>query len=226
MDSSTVFSPAPYIDHTLLKPETTSDQVRTLCEEAVEFGFASVCVPPVFVPLAADLLYGSGVAAGTVVGFPFGYVSAAVKVFEAAHAVAAGATELDMVTHLGAALDDRLPDIEEEIRQVVEAAKGAVVKVIIECCCLTSPLMEALVERVVGGGAGYVKTSTGFAAGGATVEDVGLLVKAARGRVGVKAAGGIRDWETYRALIEAGASRIGTSAGVKIFKQWREEKKV
>jgi len=217
-----VISPAHYIDHTLLKAETTADQIRALCEEAVEFGFASVCVPPVFVPLAADLLYGSDVAAGTVVGFPLGYVPAAVKAFESSRAVASGATELDMVIHLGAAVSGRLEDVEEEIRQVVKAAGGAVVKVIIECCCLTSPLKEALVECVVRGGAGYVKTSTGFAANGATVDDVRLLARAARGRIGVKAAGGIRDWEGFRALIEAGASRIGTSAGVKIFDQWRD----
>jgi deoxyribose-phosphate aldolase len=215
-------SPASYIDHTLLKPETTADQIRALCEEAVEFGFASVCVPPVFIPLAADLLYGSDVAAGTVVGFPLGYVPAAVKAFEASHAVTAGATELDMVIRLGAALDGRLPEVEEEIRLVVEAARGALVKVIIECCCLTLPLKEALVERVVRGGAGYVKTSTGFAAGGATVADVRLLAGAAKGRIGVKAAGGIRDWEGCRAMIEAGASRVGTSAGVKILEQWQD----
>jgi deoxyribose-phosphate aldolase len=219
-------NPAPFIDHTLLKPETTADRIRALCEEAVEFGFASVCVPPVFVPLAAALLYGSEVAAGTVVGFPLGYVPSAVKAFEASRAVAAGATELDMVIHLGAALDGCGPEIEDEIRQVVEAAGGAVVKVIIECCCLAPSLMESLVECVVRGGAGYVKTSTGFAAGGATVRDVQLLSRAARGRIGVKAAGGIRDWEGCLAMIEAGASRIGTSAGVKIFEQWRDGKQV
>jgi deoxyribose-phosphate aldolase len=217
-----VTSPAPYIDHTLLKPETTADQIRALCEEAVEFGFASVCVPPVFVSLAADLLYGSEIATGTVVGFPLGYVPPAVKAFESSRAVAAGATELDMVIHLGAALSGHLEEIEGEIRQVVESARGALVKVIIECCCLPLPLKEALVECVVRGGAGYVKTSTGFAAGGATVADVRLLAGAAKGRIGVKAAGGIRDWEGCRAMIEAGASRVGTSAGVKILAQWQD----
>lgn len=214
-------SPAPFIDHTLLKPETTAERIRVLCEEAVEFGFAGVCIPPAFVPLAADLLYGSEVAVGTVVGFPLGYVPAAVKAFEASRAVASGATELDMVIHLGAALEGRFSQVEEEIREVVEAARGAVVKVIIECCLLTRSLKEELVECVVRGGAGYVKTSTGFASGGATVEDVRLLSAVAGGRIGVKAAGGIRDLEAFNAMIEAGASRIGTSAGIAIIEQWR-----
>lgn len=214
-------SPATFIDHTLLKPDASSDQIRRLCEEAVECGFASVCIPPVFVPLAADLLYGSGVATGTVIGFPLGYVPAAVKAFEASAAATAGADEIDMVIHIGAALERRLDAVEGEIRQVVEAARQATVKVIIECCYLEDPVKEALVGCVVRGGADYVKTSTGFGAGGATVADVRLLAGAAAGRVKVKAAGGIRDWNTCRAMLEAGADRIGTSAGVAILEQWR-----
>ena len=216
----TLNSPAPFIDHTLLKPDATSEAVRRLCEEAVEFGFASVCIPPVFVPLVAELLYGSEVAVGTVVGFPLGYTPAEVKVFETRQAVGAGAGEIDMVIHIGAALEGRLDVVEEEVRQVVEAAGAAPVKVILECCHLDVGLKRALTEVVVKAGGAFVKTSTGFGPGGATVEDVRLLVEAAAGRVGVKAAGGIRDWNACRQMLAAGAARVGTSAGAAIMAQW------
>jgi deoxyribose-phosphate aldolase len=216
-------SPAPYIDHTLLKPDATAGQIRRLCEEAVEYGFASVCIPPVYVPLAASRLYGSEVAVGTVVGFPLGYSTTAVKTSETREAVAAGAGEIDMVIHLGTALAGGLEVVEAEIREVVAAARGAKVKVILECCYLDEPLKKALVEGVVAGGAAYVKTSTGFGSGGACVADVRLLTMAARGRIGVKAAAGIRDWAGCRAMLEAGATRIGTSSGIAILGQWRLE---
>lgn len=216
-------SPAPFIDHTLLRADATPDQIRRLCEAAVEAGFASVCVPPIYVPLAADSLYGSEVAVGTVAGFPCGYLPAALKAAEAASAVAAGATEIDMVIHVGAALEGRLDRVEEEIRQVVLAAWPATVKVIIECCYLKDQLKRELVEVVVHGGAGFVKTSTGFGSGGATENDVRLLATAAAGRIGVKAAGGIRDLASCRELLAAGATRIGTSAGMTIFEAWRQE---
>ena len=214
-------SPAGFLDHTLLTPVTTADQIRRLCEEAVEYGFAAVCIPPIYVALAAESLYGSEVAVATVVGFPCGYLPAEQKAAEAAAAVAAGATEVDMVIHLGAVLEGRLDAVEDEIRQVVRAARGAEVKVIIECCYLSDDQKRALVERAVAGGAAFVKTSTGFAGGGATLADVQLLVAAARGRIRVKAAGGIRDWESCRAFLEAGAARIGTSAGAAIMAGWR-----
>lgn len=214
-------SPAPFIDHTLLKPGASSDDVRRLCEEAVEWGFASVCIPPVFVPLAAASLYGSGVGVGTVVGFPLGYAASGVKIFEASQAVTAGATEIDMVIHVGAALSGPLEAVGEEVRQVVAAADGRLVKVIIECCYLTDRLKEDLTRLLAGTGAGFVKTSTGFGPGGATLADVRLLVEAAAGRLGVKAAGGIRTWEACRDYLAAGATRIGTSAGVAIVDQWR-----
>jgi len=216
-------SPAPYIDHTLLKADATADQIRRLCEEAVAYGFASVCIPPVFVPLAAKLLYGSEVAVGTVVGFPLGYSSSAVKVFETREAVVAGAAEIDMVIHLGTALSGCLEEVGAEIREVVTAAGRAKVKVILECCYLDDPLKAALVERVVAGGAAWVKTSTGFGSGGATEADVRLLSSSAAGRIGVKAAGGIRDWVRCRTMLEAGATRIGSSSGVEMLKQWRLE---
>jgi deoxyribose-phosphate aldolase len=213
-------SPAPFIDHTLLKPDATTDEICRLCEEAVEFGFASVCIPPVFVALAAELLYGSEVAVGTVVGFPLGYSAGTVKVFETRQVLSAGAGEIDMVINIGAALEGRLDVVEEEIRQVVEAADAAPVKVIIECCYLDADLKRALTECAVKAGGAFVKTSTGFGPAGATLEDVRLLVEAAAGRVGVKAAGGIRDWNACREMLAAGATRVGTSAGAAIMTQW------
>jgi deoxyribose-phosphate aldolase len=219
----TLPSPARYIDHTLLKADATADQICRLCEEAVEYGFASVCIPPVYVPLAAAQLYGSEVAVGTVVGFPLGYSTAVAKTCETQEAVAAGAGEVDMVIHLGAALAGRLEAVETEIREVTKAARSARVKVILECCYLDDPLKTALVERVVAGGAAYVKTSTGFGSGGATVADVRLLTAAAAGRIGVKAAGGIRDWASCKAMLMAGATRIGSSSGISILSQWHLE---
>lgn len=215
--------PASLIDHTLLKPDTRADQVRRLCEEAVEYGFASVCIPPVYVPLAAELLYGSEVAVGTVIGFPLGYTLPAVKVFETAQAVAAGAAEIDMVIHVGNAIDGELAAVEEDIRQVVRAAGTARVKVILECCYLDAARKIALTGAVVRAKAAYVKTSTGFGPGGATIADVELLARIAAGRIGVKAAGGVRDWTTCRALLAAGATRIGSSGGVAIVDEWRRE---
>ncbi len=215
-----VNNPARFIDHTLLKADATCEQVRQLCEEAVEAGFASVCLAPVYVPLAAELLYGSETLVGTVIGFPLGYQLPAVKAFEAAQAVAAGAQEIDMVINLGAAREGRFEAVADEIRQVVAAAGEAQVKVIIECCYFDTACKRDLVEVVVEAGAAYVKTSTGFGPGGASLEDVRLLCDVAAGRIKVKAAGGIRDWESCRAFIEAGASRIGTSAGTTIVDQW------
>jgi deoxyribose-phosphate aldolase len=215
-------SPAPYIDHTLLKSDATSVEIARLCEEAVECGFASVCVPPRFVAQAAGMVYGSEVVAGTVVGFPFGYETTAVKVFQTQAAVRAGAGELDMVIPLGAARAGRFAEVLNDVRAVVDAAEGLPVKVILECCLFTAACLGQLVEAAVAGGAAFVKTSTGFAVSGATVTDVRTLVAAAGGRVRVKASGGIRDWPFCMELLAAGASRIGTSAGVAIMRQWRE----
>ena len=216
-------SPASLIDHTLLKADSRTEQIRQLCEEAVEYGFASVCIPPSYVSLAADMLYGSDVAVGTVVGFPLGYTSAAAKAFETQDAVRKGAAEIDMVIPIGVALEGRLDEILNDIRQVVVAAGKAKVKVILECCYLGDALKKDLTRLVVEGGAAYVKTSTGFGPGGATESDVALLSAAAAGRIGVKAAGGIRDWESCRRMLAAGATRIGTSAGVAIVEQWRRQ---
>ncbi|HKK01746.1 MAG TPA: deoxyribose-phosphate aldolase [Desulfuromonadales bacterium] len=216
---STSTSPAALIDHTLLKPDAATAEIHSLCEEAVECGFASVCIPPLHVPLAAGDLYGSGVQVATVIGFPLGYATPAVKAFEAGEAVAHGAAEVDMVISLGAAREGRLEAVAAEIRQVVETAQVPV-KVILECCYFDDALKRELAKIAVNCGAAFVKTSTGFGPGGATVADVRLLADAVGGAAGVKAAGGIRDWQSCRSMLEAGATRIGTSAGVAIMDQW------
>jgi len=214
-------SPSPFIDHTLLKPTAIEPEFVTLCEEAVELGFASVCVPPSFVPSVAERLYGSEVAVGTVVGFPCGYSTLRQKISETAELVASGAQEIDMVISISRLLEEKFSLVEEEVAQVVLAAEGAVVKVIIECCYLTNELKRRATELVVSAGAGYVKTSTGFASSGAAVSDVKLLAATAAGRVGVKAAGGIRDLASCQQMLAAGATRIGTSAGVQIAAEWQ-----
>lgn len=215
-------SPAKCIDHTLLRADATETDIDTLCEEAVEAGFASVCVPPCHVARAASLLYGSEVAVGTVVGFPLGYQTTETKVFETHHAVGLGATEIDMVIRLDAARAADFVIVRDDIRQVVVAAENAMVKVIIECCLFDQGVKRRLAEIVAASGAEFVKTSTGFANSGATIADVRLLTEAVAGRIKVKAAGGIRDWSTCRAMLTAGAARIGTSAGSTILRQWRE----
>ena len=216
-------SPAKHIDHTLLKSEATSADIASLCEEAVEHGFASVCVPPCFVPQSRQLLYGSGVAVCTVVGFPLGYQATETKVFEARQAVSAGAAEVDMVINLGSVRNADFNAVGDDVRRVVAAAENAVVKVIIECCLLSNAEKRKLVDIIAESGADYVKTSTGFAASGATLEDVKLLAECSAGRIKVKAAGGVRDWASCRDMIAAGADRIGTSAGVVILREWQEE---
>jgi len=216
-------SPAKHIDHTLLKSDASGADIANLCEEAVEHGFASVCVPPSYVPQASQLLYGSGVAVCTVVGFPLGYQTTETKAFEARQAVSAGASEVDMVINLGSVRNADFTLVGDDIRRVVAAAENAVVKVIIECCLLDNAEKSKLVDIIVKSGAGYVKTSTGFAAFGATLEDVKLLAECSAGRIQVKAAGGIRDFASCRDMIAAGAERIGTSAGVVIMREWQEE---
>lgn len=215
----TVRDLAAIIDHTLLKPEATKDQIVKLCEEAMEFGFASVCVNPTYVSLAAGLLKDTPVKVCTVVGFPLGASTPLVKAVEARDAIAAGAREIDMVINVGALKsgDDDL--VGRDIRAVVEAARGkALVKVILETALLTNDekVKACLIAKAEG--ADFVKTSTGFGPGGATVEDVRLMRKVVGADMGVKAAGGIRTLETALAMVEAGASRIGASASVAIVK--------
>jgi deoxyribose-phosphate aldolase len=214
-------SPAPFLDHTLLHPRTTAGDIRRLCGEARRFGFAAVCIPPLYVPLAAEELAGSLVRVATVIGFPLGYTLPAVKAFEAAEALRCGATELDMVIALGRVRDRDFAAVGREIAAVVEAAQGVPVKAIIECCYLDDAEKIRLTELAAENGAAFVKTSTGFGPHGAVLGDVQLLVAAARGRIKVKAAGGIRSWEACRSFLEAGASRIGTSSAPIIMEEWR-----
>jgi deoxyribose-phosphate aldolase len=207
---------APLIDHTLLKPEARWADIERTCGEAVKFGFAAVCVYPVWVPLVAGILRGTGVRTCTVAGFPHGAATTAAKAFEAAEAVRSGADEVDMVLAVHAVRDGDLRGAEEDVRAVVKAAGGRTVKVILETGLLTDAEKVAACRLCVVGGASFVKTSTGMGAGGATVADVRLMRATVGPGVGVKASGGIRTLADARAMVEAGANRLGTSAGVAI----------
>ncbi len=210
---------ARYFDHTVLKPDATAEDVLRLCNEARQWNFAAACVAPGWVALAADMLKGSGVAVASVAGFPHGNTLSEVKAFETSGAITAGATEIDMVLPIGLAKSGAWQQVEADIRAVVEAARqkpGIIVKVIFENALLTDSEKQKACLVSEAAGASFVKTSTGFAASGATVEDVRLMRRVVANRLGVKAAGGIRDLETALALIEAGADRLGSSASVKI----------
>ncbi len=213
MDKKTI---AAMIDHTLLKPEATPAQIEKLCAEAAEYHFASVCVNPVYIPLAARLLKGTGVKVCCVVGFPLGAIAPEQKAAEAASCAAMGAEELDMVIHVGAAKVGDWALVQRDIEGVVKAAAGHTVKVIIETCLLTDGEKVKACEAAKAAGAHFVKTSTGFSTGGATTHDIALMRKTVGPEMGVKASGGIRDYETAMAMIEAGANRIGASAGIAI----------
>ena len=207
---------ASYIDHTLLKPEASREQIRAVCEEAKQYHFASVCVNPCWVPLIAEELKGSGVSVCCVIGFPLGASLSSVKAFEAREAVAAGAQEIDMVVNIGAVKSGAWELVREDIA-AVNAAKGtAKLKVIIETCLLTDEEKVRVCQIAKEVGADFVKTSTGFSTGGATVHDVELMRKTVGPEMGVKASGGVRTLADALAMIEAGASRLGASAGVKI----------
>ena len=203
-----------YIDHTILKPETTKAQILTLCEEAKQFNFASVCVNPTWVATCANELKGTDVKVCTVIGFPLGATFKEVKAYETKLAIENGASEIDMVINVGAAKDQNWELVYEDIKAVVEAANGVLVKVIIETCLLTDEEKVKACEMSVKAGAHFVKTSTGFSTGGATVEDVRLMRQTVGETVGVKASGGVRTSEDMKAMVEAGANRIGTSGGV------------
>lgn len=207
---------ARLIDHTLLKPEATEAEIRRLCEEALRYGFASACVHPCWVPLAVKLTSGSRVKVCTVVGFPLGANQTEVKAFEAAQAVKAGAQELDMVANIGWIKSGKLDLVEEDIRSVVKAARGVPVKFIIETCLLSDEEKVRASLAAKNAGAAFVKTSTGFNKGGATVGDVALMRRVVGPKMGVKASGGVRDIGTVLQMIESGATRIGASASVAI----------
>jgi deoxyribose-phosphate aldolase len=209
---------AKTIDHTLLKPDATQDQIAQLCYEARKYGFASVCVNPTWVELCAELLKGSPVKVCTVIGFPLGATAPEVKAFETQTALNQGATEIDMVINIGALKARDLELVAKDIRGVVSTAHAgsAIVKVIIEAVLLTDEEKTIACMLSKEAGADFVKTSTGFASGGATVHDVALMRKAVGPEMGVKAAGGVRTYEDAEAMLKAGATRIGASAGVKI----------
>ncbi|WP_273449114.1 deoxyribose-phosphate aldolase [Streptococcus ferus] len=205
-----------YIDHTLLKADSTQSQIDTILAEAKKYHFASVCLNPTWVSYAADALKDSDVKVCTVIGFPLGANTSAVKAFETKNAVENGADEVDMVINIGRAKDGDFAYVEEDIKAVVEASGDKLVKVIIEACLLTDDEKVKACLAAKAAGADFVKTSTGFSTGGATVEDVRLMRQTVGPDMGVKAAGGARSLADAQAFIEAGASRIGTSAGIAI----------
>lgn len=215
---------AKYIDHTLLKPDASEAQVRQLCKEAAQFRFATVCVNPTWVRLCSRLLKESGVGVCTVAGFPLGATPADVKAFEARRAVYDGANEVDMVINVGRLKSGQDAEVLEDIRQVARAVHEgcAHLKVIIETALLTAEEKVKACTLARQAGADFVKTSTGFGPGGATAEDVALMRRAVGSEIGVKAAGGIRDLESARKMIAAGATRVGASAGVKIVQEARK----
>ncbi|WP_409301764.1 deoxyribose-phosphate aldolase [Peribacillus sp. SCS-155] len=210
---------ARLIDHTLLKADATKKEIKTLCEEAREYKFASVCVNPVWVRYAVELLAGSEVKVCTVIGFPLGANTPETKAFEAENAINNGAEEVDMVINIGALKDKDDELVEKDIRAVVEASKSkALTKVIIETSLLSEEEKVRACKLAVNAGADFVKTSTGFSTGGATVEDVALMRKTVGPDIGVKASGGVRSAADAKNVVDAGATRIGASAGVSIIK--------
>jgi len=213
---------AKTIDHTLLQPHATEDDIRRLCNEAIQYGFAAVCVNPIYVPLAYQVLKGTDIKICTVVGFPLGSTFSEVKVEEARRAVEEGASELDMVISLPMLKSRRYDYVEEEIREIKRAIGGNILKVIIECCYLTDEEKIAAAKIIERAGADFVKTSTGFGPFGAKIEDVKLLRSVLSPHVKIKAAGGIRTGEQALSFLEAGADRIGTSSGTRIIEELKQ----
>ena len=210
---------ASMIDHTQIKASATIKQIETLCQEAITNHFASVYIKPTHVAYAAKLLEGSGVKVCTVIGFPLGANTSEVKAFEAQNAVLNGADELDMVINIGALKDGNINLVESDIRKVVEAANGVLVKIIIETCYLTDDEKILACQAASSAGANFVKTSTGFGSGGATAHNVELMRKNIPSQMKVKAAGGIHNYTEAMTMINSGASRIGASAGIEILKE-------
>lgn len=214
---------ASYIDNTLLKQDATPEQIRKICAESIEFGCASVCCNPSYVPLVSECLKESSVKVCTVIGFPLGMNDSKVKAFEAALAAEQGADELDMVINVGRLKAGELDYVKNDIKAVVDAANGKLVKVIIECCLLTDEEKVTACKLAKEAGADFVKTSTGFSTGGATAADVALMRKIVGPEMGVKAAGGVRDYASAKMMLEAGANRIGASSGKKIVESGPKE---
>ncbi len=207
-----------YIDHTLLKPESTKEQILTVCTEAKENDFASVCVNPTWVKTVSEALAGSDVMTCTVIGFPLGANTSAVKAFETKDAIANGADEIDMVINVAALIEGNTQLVFEDIKAVVDAANGTTVKVIIETSLLNDEQKTIACELILKAGAQFVKTSTGFNGGGATKADIELFKSAVKDECKIKASGGVRTYEDAMTMINAGADRIGTSGGVSIIK--------
>ncbi len=209
------------IDHTVLRPEATKADVLQLCREAKEHQFTVIFVPPCYVDEAVEAVAGAAIRVGIPIGFPLGAHTTKAKVAEAVEAVARGASVLDMVINVSRLKSGDYDEVRRDIAEVVTATPNVEHKVILETCYLTQQDKHTACRLVVEAGADYVKTSTGFGAAGATVEDVRLMKAAVAGRAKVKASGGIRDWKTAQAMLEAGADRIGTSASLKIMEEWR-----
>lgn len=209
---------AAYIDHTLLKPETTKQNVRKLCEEALEHHFFAVCVNSWMIPTCREVLKATKIQIASVVGFPLGACETSVKSFEATRAFNIGAHEVDMVLNVGALKAQDYSYVEKEIQTIVRAAEGKIVKVIFETSLLTDEEKNKACELSINSGAHFVKTSTGFGSGGATVADITLMKAAVGSKAQVKASGGIRDFETAAQMIAAGATRLGTSSGILLVK--------
>lgn len=207
------------IDHTVLKADTPLETVKRICDEAMEYGFASVCINPCHVAYCADYLKDSNVNVCTVISFPLGANTSAVKAFETKDAIANGADEIDMVMNIGALKDKNYDLVRDDVKAVVEAANGTLVKVILETCLLTEDEIKKACELCVEAKADYVKTSTGFSTRGATIEDVRIMKEAVHGKAKVKAAGGVRTPEDMVKIVAAGADRIGTSAGCSLVKK-------
>ncbi len=205
-----------YIDHTLLKQDATEEQIRRLCNEAKDFHFAAVCVNPTWVKFCAEILKGTDVKICAVVGFPLGANLSEIKAEEARLAVADGASEIDMVMNIGAMKSGKFRQVQEDIRTVRQAAPDAILKVIIETCLLTDDEKWLACQMAERAGADFVKTSTGFSVKGATIPDIVLMRKTVGPKIGVKVSGGIKTYEDAKKMIDAGASRIGTSSGVAI----------
>lgn len=205
-----------YFDHTILKPDATKAEVAKICQEAKEYGFASVCVNEYYTAFVKEQLAGTDVAVCVVVGFPLGASESEVKAFETKRAVEQGADEIDMVINIGALKDKDYEIVRQDIAAVRAACSNKVLKVIIETCLLTDAEKVKACELAVEAGADFVKTSTGFSTGGASLQDVALIRRTVGDKAKVKAAGGIRDYNTADAMIDAGADRLGTSAAVKI----------
>lgn len=208
-----------YFDHTLLKPDATSEQIRKLCAEAKKYEFASVCVNPCYIPLAKKELEGSIVKVCTVIGFPLGAMRTAAKAYEAKEAIEAGADEVDMVINVGKAKEGDFAAVADDIAAVKKACGNTLLKVILETCLLTKEEIVACCKAAMEAGADYVKTSTGFSKAGATPEDVALMRQTVGDKLGVKASGGVHNLAEAKAMIEAGASRIGASASVVVMEE-------